>query len=466
MPTAIVYLKDPPSGYTEPAVDLPTEFAKVRSQVEDGTYANEYQFQADLWRVFNLAHDGHFRFFPDLLTGVLSFTRNVGLVSVSLNGTDIPQVYLRDDIASYVAGNATTPSAVATIDGQEAVKFLEDLSQRGALNDPDALYNSIFFSKPFAASTAGWNGYFSGSARFGYIYPGTNTTIGFKDGTSRTFTATSKVLADFSGVTDGESAYKKFCNPNPPAAPEVVATTTASPLVAPTATPAPGYPIPDVISSDHVVSGYFLNSTENSDVAVLSMLSFEPSVPAEFQATVQQFLADAKAAGKKKIVIDVSANGGGYILQGYDTFRQFFPQIEQDGFTRFRYTEALAVMAQQFAIAIPANYTPETADPDTINAYESFVNYRYDYNINDTHFTSVADKIGPHEYNNDNFTSIIRWDLNDPITTVNDTFGIGMEITGYGTRKNFTQPFAAEDIILFYDGYCARYVPLHAHDGP
>lgn len=28
-------------------------------------------------------------------------------------------------------------------------------------------------------------------------------------------------------------------------------------------------------------------------------------------------------------------------------------------------------------------------------------------------------------------------------------------MTGYGTRTNFTQPFAAEDVILLYDGYCA-----------
>lgn len=31
----------------------------------------------------------------------------------------------------------------------------------------------------------------------------------------------------------------------------------------------------------------------------------------------------------------------------------------------------------------------------------------------------------------------------------------GIEITGYGNRTNFTQPFAAEDLILMYDGYCA-----------
>jgi hypothetical protein len=32
---------------------------------------------------------------------------------------------------------------------------------------------------------------------------------------------------------------------------------------------------------------------------------------------------------------------------------------------------------------------------------------------------------------------------------------VGEYITGYGPRTNFTQPFAAEDIVMLYDGYCA-----------
>ena len=32
---------------------------------------------------------------------------------------------------------------------------------------------------------------------------------------------------------------------------------------------------------------------------------------------------------------------------------------------------------------------------------------------------------------------------------------MGEWITGYGPRQNFTQPFAASDIIMLYDGYCA-----------
>ena len=49
----------------------------------------------------------------------------------------------------------------------------------------------------------------------------------------------------------------------------------------------------------------------------------------------------------------------------------------------------------------------------------------------------------------------MRWNFNDNLTTTNTTYGLGTDITGYGSRANFTQPFAAEDIIMVYDGGCA-----------
>ncbi|KAE8146592.1 hypothetical protein BDV25DRAFT_162185 [Aspergillus avenaceus] len=445
------YLKNPPTGYLEPAVDIWAELNQVHDNIKSDIYGNEYDFQADLFRVFNLAHDGHFRFFPDLLTKVFRFNRNVGLVSVSLNGTDVPQIYVHADIVALVEAGFN-PSPVTLINGEEAVPFLERWSELGSLNDPDALYNSLFFSKPFAAGSAGFEGYFSGSARFGYIYPGAQTTIEFANGTRREYRTTAEIIGNLTGVTDGVSMYEKFCTGPSHTASTARAAAAAS---ANTTTRAPGYPRPEVISSDQVVSGYFLDSSQNSDVAVLSMLSFEPSVPAEFQSVVETFFRQAKAAGKSKLVIDVSANGGGYILQGYDTFRQLFPGIVQDGYTRFRYTEAFATMAEQFAQVLPQNFDPATASADEIQMFESPPNYRYDLNLTNRPFTSLSEKIGPQAYNGDHFTSIMRWDLDDPLTTVNETFGMGMEITGYGSRRNMTQPFAADDIILLYDGYCA-----------
>ena len=61
---------------------------------------------------------------------------------------------------------------------------------------------------------------------------------------------------------------------------------------------------------------------------MLAVLGFSPSSPAEWQSTTENFFAMAKAAGKTKLVIDLSANGGGYIFLGYDLYRQLFPDSD------------------------------------------------------------------------------------------------------------------------------------------
>ena len=341
-----------------------------------------------------------------------------------------------------------TPSPVTAIDGEDVYAFLEAVAQENFLQDPDAAYNILFYSPAFQAAAPGWQGYFAGSGRQGYIYPGVNTTFSFENGTTAVFENTAHVIGDFTSVTDGESFYQKFCTgPATPTSTNMT-TTTATGTAAPTASPniPAGYPTPVVITPDQSAAGYYI--PDLPDVAVLSMLSFDPDVPVDFQTAVQTFFADAIAAGKTKLVVDLSANGGGYILQGYDTFRQLFPQILQDGFTRFRNQESFDLIAQEYAAFIPANYSPATASADLINIFESAPNYRFDYNITDQPFTSLEAKLGPQTYQGDNFTNIIRWDLDDPILTINATFGMGEEITGYGNRSNFTQPFAAENIIM------------------
>jgi hypothetical protein len=210
------------------------------------------------------------------------------------------------------------------------------------------------------------------------------------------------------------------------------------------------------------VSGYYLDGAGFEDVAVISLLAFESESPLEFQQVAQKFFADAVKAGKTKLVIDLSANGGGYILQGYDLFRQLFPDIIQDGFSRLRENDMLLAIAKIYSDYIPADYDPSTASADLIGIYENFFNYRYDLNLTNQPFESFDAKFAPHVFKGDSFTNFLRWNLDDPLTTSNTTYGLGTDITGYGSRKNFTQPFKAENIIMLMDGYCASTCTLFA----
>lgn len=204
-------------------------------------------------------------------------------------------------------------------------------------------------------------------------------------------------------------------------------------------------------------SGYFLEGEGYDDVAVLSVNSFVSALEDEipFQVVNTAFLNAAKAAGKTKLIVDVQANGGGTILQGYDLFKQLFPQVLPYGATRFRAHEALDLIGEE--VSWYAGQFPRSLDLNStvLNIISSAYNYRTDVNVNYENFDSWSDKYGPQTFGPgpDNFTNIIRWNLSDVLTPENSG---GIYVSGYGPRSNITeQPFAAEDIVVVTDGYCA-----------
>ena len=204
-------------------------------------------------------------------------------------------------------------------------------------------------------------------------------------------------------------------------------------------------------------SGYFLEGEGYDDVAVLSIPSFVGTTADElpFQSVNTYTIDRAIAEGKTKLIIDVSANGGGTVLQGYDMFKQLFPQILPYGATRFRAHEAFDLIGQEvsaYSALVPRSLdTNDTAQ----NLVSSAWNYRTDADVNYEPFTSWAEKYSPHAYGPqpDNYTSIIRWNLSDVLTPDNSG---GIYVSGYLNRSNITtQPFLAENIVIVYDGYCA-----------
>lgn len=275
-------------------------------------------------------------------------------------------------------------------------------------------------------------------------------------------------MIPFDGITDGESLYKLWFTGNPPSPTEDPApsnSTTPSPSATASASatpiPAPGYPPPVVRESHNLIGGYFLED-EYSDVAVLSVPSFVGiDAQVQFQDTAVKFLAAAKAAGKKKLVIDVSANGGGTILLGYDLYSLLFPNdIDHAAADQFRAFESTDVIGRQFSKAAEG-VTREPVTPEqneTLydlqgNVVSSVFNYRTDLKLDEKPFSSWKQKFGPRHSKGDNYTDLFRWNLDDPLILQNSG---GIYVHGHGPLSNYTQqPFAAEDIVVVTDGYCA-----------
>lgn len=87
------YLKHPPPGYQQPAVDLIAGLDEIQATIDDGGFANEYQFEAALQNVLYSANDAHVSLDGGLLSS-FSFGSAYGLTSLSLDGIELPKVYL------------------------------------------------------------------------------------------------------------------------------------------------------------------------------------------------------------------------------------------------------------------------------------------------------------------------------------------------------------------------------------
>lgn len=459
------FLKNPPPGYLMPAVDVKKELNRVLNHIIDGKYENEHAFQMDLFKVFQSVHDGHFRFTPDLLGKTLHFRRSVGIVSVSRDGVEVPKIYIESEIKQYVNNSISfMPSAVTKIDGKDATSFIYDLMIQNSQHDPDAQYNMMMYGKAYDTRFPdfGYKGLFSLGSRLSYFYPGPSTTIQFENGTVREFENYASVIGDFDGVTDGSSMYQKFCSgPSKNKSkvihkvkPTATPTSNKEPSILPTDNePVEGYPTPHIISSDKLVSGYLLDDPNHLDVAVLVIFSFQAKSVLQTQSVIQTLIAECLSLGKTKMIIDLSSNSGGNLVVGYDTFRQFFPTIEQPGYSRFRLHEALKIITKQIS-KIASNFSFTSTNPTDYDYYQTPFNYRFDLNETNEKFLSYEDKFSPKKFNGDEFTSNMRWDLEDP-TMTSSTWGSGINVTGYGDRKNFIQPFKPENIILLHDGVCA-----------
>ncbi|KAJ5038468.1 uncharacterized protein L3040_007326 [Drepanopeziza brunnea f. sp. 'multigermtubi'] len=442
----LAWKKNPPADYFYPPHDALGYLASVKSNLENNKYANEYKFQEDLYQVFARSHDGHFLLYPDAYTKAFKFGRQRSLVSISEDGTSLPVIKLYEDVIS----SPSTASVVSKINGVEASKYVADTIFASSLHhDPDAAYNSMFFEKAFFAVDSG-TGYFADGGRTRFTYPGPNTTFEFANGTNLVTENVATVLGSFVGVTDGASFYNKFCTgsevtdePVDGGEEEEVSTEVVTVF---------GYPEPVLITNDTSVSGYYLDGEGFEDVAVLGVLSFESNSPLEFQGVIQNFFAAAKAAGKTKLVIDLSANGGGLIFHAYDLFRQLFPTIDQGGNSRLRKSDTLTAISEIYS-AESADFDLANSSEDEINQARIFFNYRYDYNISNQPFESFQAKFGPRVIDGVNYTELMRWNWNDPLTS-NATFGFGTDVTGYGSRTNFTQPFETENIIMLTEGFC------------
>ncbi|KAF1938469.1 peptidase S41 family protein-like protein [Clathrospora elynae] len=467
--STLAELKDPPADYAEkvqPAVDIIGGLDQIDSDIDSGRFQSEYDFGWTLYTLIQSAHDGHFTYIPDSVGTVFSWGRPVPLVSVSEDGDQLPAVFVFSDVLGMQFNNISyTPSPVVQIDGIEATEWLEDLSQSGGLQDRDALYNNLFYelAQVSLGGQGSGTGMFTGGGRGRFVYPGDSTTLTFANGTNYTMQNYARPAIAFRGISTGEDVAAKwlvmFTYGSTADAQiqskletmEKVISTAAVEIPA----AAPGFPAPVLAGPMNIINGYYIDAEGYEDVAVLQVPNFVASASAEipFQQLTRDFIPRALADGKTKLIIDLQANGGGTVLQGYDLFKQLFPEIDPYGANRWRATEALDLIGQSFS-SFASQFPRAPKNSTIISVQSSYFDYHQDMEVDGTPFSSWSEKFGPEEANDELYTTLSRWNLSDVYVPYSSG---GINVTGYDSLANVTgQPkFNSDNIVIVTDGYCA-----------
>jgi len=147
---------------------------------------------------------------------IFAFGRPIPLVSVSLDGKALPQVFVYADVLLALGGDFA-PSAVIGIDGQEASIYLENWSQYGSLQDRDALYSNMFYelAQIFLGTTGTGTGNFGGGGSGAFVYPSATTSSTFENGRTYVYTNFARVLVPFTGFQTGQELYDAYLPPRP-----------------------------------------------------------------------------------------------------------------------------------------------------------------------------------------------------------------------------------------------------------
>ncbi|RMJ12403.1 hypothetical protein CDV36_007952 [Fusarium kuroshium] len=355
-------LTDPPEGYLFPGVNVLGGLDTIRDNLNKNKYKGQYEVMTDLRSLFAAANDLHFDYPPALLNTFYYVRRGLDFKSISSDGLNLPQIFHTLDVVRGNEGHLDYyPSAIKSIDGTAIEKWLEEDATRNTnnLNDPDAQFNNLFSNIPRSVNSM------SGTALITQFEIPDKYTIKFYNGTELEVVNEIAILktVDFSGIESGEDFHEYFEIPhnttseksssNERRADNNTTTTKESANL-------PGYPKPVVKHSKNSLAGYFLEGEGYEKTAVLTILSFLPigfefatlgefdfvEYVAEAEEVLGEFIKKCKKAGRDKLIIDVSANGGGSLALAQSIYRVLFPDGEFTTFDRYRATESLAVATE------------------------------------------------------------------------------------------------------------------------
>ncbi|KAL5593294.1 hypothetical protein FOBRF1_012396 [Fusarium oxysporum] len=381
-------LKNPPDAYMSSPTDILDGFEMIRN-TKYSSHANDGHFYVELCS-----------FTP------FTFMRNTALVSVSTDGIEAPELYTITDAELLNRAEAEV-SPVVSIDGRDASSYLKEIEDQVLSQDPDARYNTLFFS---------FSGNPGGVLDGRNVYPGLNiTTLEFRNGSTLEVKNMAELNDPDFEARNGKDVFNMYCRPTPSNSSDN--SSTSEPDVKPPLKSGPvGYPESLIRDPYNQINGYYLDD----DTA----------------------LAD----GRTKLIIDVSGNPGGDVDRAFNLFKLFFPSEFPYSANRFRRHEVSEGLVKIFS-AVNRSAALENV-PNNVDFMSYSVAVTPDQEAG---FESYEDFLGD--------TTELGTPVSSLFASFNFTEASGNSdtpIRGYAGRPlNRTQPFKAGSILIVGDGLCA-----------
>ncbi|KAE8142768.1 hypothetical protein BDV38DRAFT_234019 [Aspergillus pseudotamarii] len=452
------YLKNTPDTWELGSVDLLGELDKIKENLS--SYDSEYDVQLAINKLTLRTGNFHFNYVPDILQ-VFYFQRVIPVTTVSEDGTSVPETYAVADLVQKDSDDSIDISPIVKINGEDTQTYLNKIAAQEQYIDPDARFNSLMWRGSAAASMGSF--VYTGLG----IYEGATTNLTFKNDTTRVIKNFAEVRQNLTAVTSGKSFFEELCTGSFAGIEAMGASMKKTPYKgAPhhwkrQTIPSDGYPEPVVEHSAGMVAGYFMNGSDFEDVAVLKIVTFDTSsaesedAAIEFQEVVKQFLGNCTDAGKKNLVIDLRENGGGETALLLDTFMQLFPGEVPFSAQRYRAQDQYKLIGEavnsvyedQSVQTLIKKATGESFADIALVRYWAYWNF---VDVNGDNFKSWDEFYGPHKYNGDEFTTIMRYNMSNS----NPVSILGQSGFKFLNPPAGDPPFAAENIVMFSDGLC------------
>ncbi|KAI4676907.1 uncharacterized protein J4E84_009207 [Alternaria hordeiaustralica] len=503
--STLEYLKAPPAGYQRAPFDVDHALEQIKQNVTTAVYNNQYEFEAQVQLLVTQIRDTHVVLNAGALSA-FSFAGSFGLVSASIDGKQVPEIYLAQDLHEASASNGYKASPVTHINGIEVVKYLKTFAGQNSQGflEPHADWNAIMNSP--ALNVQGIPSTFQ-SAK---LYPGDvvfsdalNFTLQNTTVVETVWWATCRDCKETGPLTTGGDFYNYFVlgflpesyregekwwptsedDFHPPsddnassfnlkAALEDYCMDRAPPSQNWCMSSFGAYPTNPMttqadlsITGGGIVSSYLLDETST---AVLSIPSFyQGGVNTyNFRQAIRDFIGNASQSQVSRVIIDLQQNSGGLVFLAYDTFKQFFPNLEPNGASRQR--------SHELSNRLGSAYTEwwEHSGHDQTENYnwassEWIVTNRINTATGKT-FSSWDEFYGPEISDGDKFSGSQQYNLSDENF---DYSAFGDYPYGYEPRDhltNSTPPWAPEHIVILTDGLCASacalFVELMAYE--